>query len=101
MPLSPLPRNRLTCSAQVFKRLYEQVGLGWVYAFASVKPLRYVADRWGSARMLTSRASQLHAERCHFRFRVYNFWARYRLPLTRRPDMATILAEKRTCKGSS
>lgn len=41
---SPGPAIKLN-NAQVFKRLYEQVGLGWVYGFATIKPLRAVADR--------------------------------------------------------
>ena len=30
--------------------------------------------------------------------RVYDVWAKYRLPLTGRPDLEVVLAEKRMCK---
>lgn len=60
----------------VFKRLYEVVGLGWVYGFTSIEPLRKAADA------------------------LYDVWARYRLPLTGRADLQTILADKeaKTCR---
>lgn len=30
--------------------------------------------------------------------RVYGIWAKYRLPITGRPDIETVLAEKKSCK---
>lgn len=29
--------------------------------------------------------------------RVYDVWAKYRLPITGRPDLAVVLQEKKTC----
>ena len=57
-------------------RLYEAVGLGWVYGFTKYEPLRRAADA------------------------VYAVWAKYRLPITGREDFETILRrrDERTCK---
>lgn len=61
---------------EVFARLYEAVGLGWVYGFTKYEPLRRAADA------------------------VYAIWARFRLPITGREDLETILRrrEDRTCR---
>ena len=55
-----LPDGNVIEGIEVFRRCYDAVGLGWVYAFTSWKP----AERFANA--------------------VYNLWARYRLPLTGR-----------------
>jgi hypothetical protein len=57
-------------------RLYDAVGLGWVYGFTKYEPLRKAADA------------------------VYGVWAKYRLPITGREDFQTILKrrDERTCK---
>jgi predicted DCC family thiol-disulfide oxidoreductase YuxK len=55
----------------VFRRLYECVGLGFIYAVTRWKPVEIALNR------------------------VYDVWAKYRLPLTGRPDLATVLAEKK------
>ena len=59
----------------VFKELYDRVGLGWVYAFLSVPPLRAAASA------------------------LYDVWAAARLPLTGRPELEVVLKEKATCRG--
>ena len=34
-------------------------------------------------------------------YRIYGVWAKYRLPITGRPDIETVLRQrKETCKGS-
>jgi len=58
----------------VFKELYERVGLGFVYAFLSVPPLRAAAEA------------------------LYNAWAAARLPITGRPGLEVVLKEKATCR---
>lgn len=58
----------------VFKRAYELVGLGWVYAFLDVPVLKKLAST------------------------AYDAWARIRLPLTGRPALEVVLAEKKTCR---
>ncbi|MED6134626.1 hypothetical protein PIB30_038721 [Stylosanthes scabra] len=59
---------------EAFRRLYEQVGLGWVYAITKYKPIGTIADS------------------------IYGVWAKYRLQITGRPPMEEIL-EARKKKG--
>ena len=48
---------------EVFRAAYRQIGLGWLYAPSAWPGLRQLADI------------------------AYGLWARWRLPLTRRPDL--------------
>ncbi|CAN1179804.1 Uncharacterized protein At5g50100, chloroplastic [Linum perenne] len=61
---------------EAFRRLYEQVGLGWVYAITKYEPIGKVADA------------------------VYGFWAKYRLQVTGRPPLEQVLAARKK-KGES
>lgn len=56
---------------EVFRRLYEVVGLGWVWSITGNSVIGPVADR------------------------VYDFWAKYRLPVTGRPDLLTVMENRR------
>ncbi|TYJ98578.1 Thiol-disulfide oxidoreductase DCC isoform 1 [Cucumis melo var. makuwa] len=56
---------------EVFRRLYEQVGLGWVYAITKYEPVGRLVDA------------------------AYGLWARYRLQLTGRPPLEDILAARK------
>jgi len=67
-----LPDGKVVSGIEVFRRLYDAVGLGWVYAITEVPAVGRLADR------------------------VYDFWARNRMAVTGRPDLAVILAEKKT-----
>ncbi|EIE25433.1 putative thiol-disulfide oxidoreductase DCC, partial [Coccomyxa subellipsoidea C-169] len=69
-----LPDQRVVTNVEVFRRLYDAVGLGWVYAITKVQPIGRMAD-W-----------------------VYGIWAKYRLPITGRPDLEVVLQQKKTCK---
>ena len=40
-----LPDDKVVTNVEVFKRLYEQVGLGWVYSFANIGPLKAAAEK--------------------------------------------------------
>eukprot|EP00467_Chlorarachnion_reptans_P021160 CAMPEP_0114513006 /NCGR_PEP_ID=MMETSP0109-20121206/15307_1 /TAXON_ID=29199 /ORGANISM="Chlorarachnion reptans, Strain CCCM449" /LENGTH=165 /DNA_ID=CAMNT_0001692785 /DNA_START=318 /DNA_END=815 /DNA_ORIENTATION=+ len=68
-----LPNGSVVTDIEAFKKAYEAVGLGWVYAFTQVPPLRVVAEV------------------------LYNIWARNRLRVTGRSDLDTILSEKKVC----
>jgi predicted DCC family thiol-disulfide oxidoreductase YuxK len=59
---------------EVFRRLYEEVGLGWVYAATKNPTVLSLANR------------------------VYAVWAKYRLPLTGRPDLEQVLQQRKTCR---
>ena len=58
----------------VFRKAYDLVGLGWVYSFLDVPILKKIATS------------------------AYDAWARIRLPLTGRPGLEVVLAEKKTCR---
>jgi predicted DCC family thiol-disulfide oxidoreductase YuxK len=62
---------------EVFRRLYEMVGLGWVYAVTRLPGVGPAADA------------------------VYDLWAKYRLPITGRPDLLEVVkrrAENTNCR---
>ncbi|KAK3030091.1 hypothetical protein RJ639_037639 [Escallonia herrerae] len=61
---------------QAFRRLYEAVGLGWVYAITKYEPMAAIADA------------------------VYGVWAKYRLEITGRPPLEEVL-ELRKNKGKT
>ncbi|KAL4426836.1 hypothetical protein ABPG77_006622 [Micractinium sp. CCAP 211/92] len=65
--------GRVITDVEVFRRLYEEVGLGWVYAITKNKTVEQLANK------------------------VYDVWAKYRLPITGRPDLAVVLQEKKAC----
>ena len=60
----------------VFRRLYEEVGLGWVYAATRNAAVGAAAGA------------------------LYDAWARYRTQLTGREDLATILARRRAAEAA-
>ena len=65
---------RVISGVEVFQKLYEAVGLGWVYGFLKVPALKAATEA------------------------VYRVWAAARLPLTGRPSLEVVLAEKKTCR---
>ncbi|KAJ4842502.1 hypothetical protein Tsubulata_041103 [Turnera subulata] len=69
-----LSDGTVVTDVEAFRRLYEQVGLGWVYAITKYKPVAILADS------------------------VYSVWAKYRLQITGRPPLEEIL-EARKNKG--
>jgi hypothetical protein len=60
----------LGMQVEVFRRLYEMVGLGWVYAITKVPGIGGAADA------------------------VYDLWAKYRLPITGRPDLLEVVKRR-------
>lgn len=57
-------------NVEVFRRVYEALGMGWIYAVTKLPVLGAIADF------------------------LYNIWADWRLKLTGRPDLETIVAQK-------
>ena len=55
---------------EVFRRVYEELGMGWIYAVTKLPIIGAIAD-W-----------------------LYNIWADWRLKLTGRPDLPTIIAKR-------
>jgi predicted DCC family thiol-disulfide oxidoreductase YuxK len=66
-----LPDGQVVKNVDVFRRTYEILGMGWIYAITKVPVIGAIAD-W-----------------------LYGIWAQYRLKLTGRPDLATLVAERR------
>ncbi|XP_077214725.1 putative thiol-disulfide oxidoreductase DCC [Tasmannia lanceolata] len=60
---------------EAFRRLYEEVGLGWVYAITKYEPVATIASA------------------------VYGVWAQYRLQITGRPSLGDILEARKKNKG--
>ncbi len=65
-----LPDGTVVKDIEVFRRVYEALGMGWVYAVTKLPIVGAIAD-W-----------------------IYGLWADRRLALTGRPDLKTIVAEK-------
>lgn len=55
---------------EVFRRVYETLGMGWVYAITKLPIIGAIADR------------------------IYEIWADFRLALTGRADLKTIVADR-------
>jgi predicted DCC family thiol-disulfide oxidoreductase YuxK len=65
-----LPDGTVIKDLEVFRRVYEELGLGWVYAITKVPLIGAIAD-W-----------------------IYGFWAEVRLALTGRPKLEAIVKER-------
>lgn len=65
-----LPDGSVLQDVAVFRRVYEELGLGWVYAITNWKPVEVIANV------------------------LYHLWATLRLPLTGRPDLKTLTAQR-------
>eukprot|EP00262_Sarcandra_glabra_P014264 TRINITY_DN4131_c1_g1_i1.p1 TRINITY_DN4131_c1_g1~~TRINITY_DN4131_c1_g1_i1.p1 ORF type:complete len:212 (-),score=37.13 TRINITY_DN4131_c1_g1_i1:226-861(-) len=62
---------------EAFRRLYEEVGLGWVYAITKYEPIATIANA------------------------VYGVWAKFRLQITGRPSLEDILMERKKNMGEA
>ena len=65
-----LPDNTVIKDVAVFRRVYEILGMGWIYAITKLPIVGFLADA------------------------LYSIWADWRLALTGRPSLATILTER-------
>lgn len=65
-----LPDGTVIKNVAVFRQVYEELGMGWIYSFTKIPFLGAIAD-W-----------------------IYGIWADWRLKLTGRPDLATVITQK-------
>lgn len=65
-----LPDGTIVKNVEVFRRVYEILGIGWIYAVTKLPIIGSIVDI------------------------LYGIWADWRLTLTGRPDLATIVAER-------
>ena len=64
-------------NVEVFRRVYEELGMGWIYAVTKLPIIGQVADL------------------------LYNVWADWRLKLTGRPSLTEIVADKKQNQSES
>jgi predicted DCC family thiol-disulfide oxidoreductase YuxK len=65
-----LPDGTVITNVEVFRQVYEVLGIGWIYAVTKLPVVGFLVDR------------------------LYDLWAAWRLRLTGRPDLETILQER-------
>jgi predicted DCC family thiol-disulfide oxidoreductase YuxK len=65
-----LPDGSVIRDVEVFRRVYDALGIGWIYA----------ATKWPMVRPIIDR--------------LYDLWASWRLALTGRPNLETIITER-------
>lgn len=63
--------GKILRNVEVFRRIYEELGMGWIYAVTKLPVVGYIAD-W-----------------------LYGVWADWRLKLTGRPSLEAIVAERK------
>ncbi|XP_027167329.1 uncharacterized protein At5g50100, chloroplastic [Coffea eugenioides] len=66
-----LSDGTVVTDVEAFRKLYEAVGLGWVYAITKYEPIATIADA------------------------VYGIWAKYRLQITGRPPLEEVLEARK------
>lgn len=72
-----LADGSIVTNLEVFRQVYEILGMGWVYSFTKLPLLGKVADK------------------------IYAIWANWRLKMTGRPDLITLVAERNKRLASS
>jgi predicted DCC family thiol-disulfide oxidoreductase YuxK len=65
-----LPDGTVIKNVEVFRRVYEILGMGWIYAATKLPVIGWIVDI------------------------LYEIWADWRLALTGRPDLATIISDR-------
>ncbi|NET55861.1 MAG: DUF393 domain-containing protein [Symploca sp. SIO2E6] len=65
-----LPDGTIIKNIEVFRRVYEALDMGWIYAVTKLPIIGSIADK------------------------LYEIWADKRLALTGRPDLATIISDR-------
>ena len=72
-----LPDGSVIRDVEVFRQVYEVLGMGWVYAITKLPIIGFLANS------------------------LYQIWAKFRLAITGRPDLATIVASReQQCRSS-
>ncbi|PAX52979.1 thiol-disulfide oxidoreductase DCC family protein [Brunnivagina elsteri] len=65
-----LPDGSIIKNVEVFRRIYETLGMGWIYAITKLPIIGFIADK------------------------LYAIWADFRLAFTGREDLLTIIAKR-------
>jgi predicted DCC family thiol-disulfide oxidoreductase YuxK len=72
-----LPDGSVIRGVEVFRHVYDVLGIGWIYAATKWPMIRPVVDK------------------------LYDLWASWRLALTGRPNLATLIAERQMLLDNS
>lgn len=72
-----LPDGTVIKNVEVFRQVYENLGMGWVYGITKIPVIGAIVDR------------------------IYDIWADWRLKLTRRPDLNIVIARRQKKLNSS
>jgi predicted DCC family thiol-disulfide oxidoreductase YuxK len=65
-----LPDGSTIKNVEVFRRIYETLGMGWVYSITKLPIIGFIAEQ------------------------IYAIWADFRLPLTGRENLSTIVTKR-------
>lgn len=65
-----LPDDTVIKNVEVFRRVYEELGIGWIYAITRIPLIGKIADKF------------------------YGIWADWRLKLTGRPNLEIVIAKR-------
>ena len=65
-----LPDGTTIKNVEVFRRVYEILGMGWIYAATKLPIIGFIVDK------------------------LYGIWADWRLALTGRPNLATVVSDR-------
>jgi predicted DCC family thiol-disulfide oxidoreductase YuxK len=65
-----LPDGRVIQNVEVFRQIYQALGMGWIYSWTKLPIIKFMVDT------------------------IYAIWANLRLKVTGRPDLKTIVAER-------
>lgn len=65
-----LPDNTIVTNIEVFRRVYDILGMGWIYSLTKLPLIGFIADL------------------------IYDIWAKLRLPLTGRPNLNIIINQR-------
>ncbi|NDJ18831.1 thiol-disulfide oxidoreductase DCC family protein [Myxacorys almedinensis] len=65
-----LANGTVITNVEVFRRVYETLGMGWIYAATRLPVIGLIVDK------------------------LYVIWADWRLPMTRRPNLAIVVAQR-------
>jgi predicted DCC family thiol-disulfide oxidoreductase YuxK len=63
--------GQIITNLEVFRQIYEVLGMGWIYALTKLPLIGSLADA------------------------LYGIWADYRLPLTGRPNLQTVISQRK------
>ncbi|MEA5572336.1 DUF393 domain-containing protein [Calothrix sp. UHCC 0171] len=72
-----LPDGSIITNVEVFRRIYETLGMGWVYAITKLPIIGFIAEK------------------------IYAIWADFRLALTGRENLSTIIAQRQQLKNQA